>query len=164
MLPTTSVCEESARTQERDRHHLNHGKLARGSKGWSGRATLTCGALACDGQPEYGTTARSHAHSGTLHVMFGKLRHVNMRVAEGEDRGSAKLSRLPFACGSAWKCAGISASVLVARGTISDEYVAKGARKRQHHNNKHLAHAHVRGCVGVYQRPGASTRERRSQR
>ena len=97
---------------------------------------MTCGALACCGQLEYGTAARSHAHSGTLHVIFGKLKHVNMREAEGEDRGSAKLSRLPFACGSAWRCAGMSASVLVVRGTSSDEYVAKGARK---YNSKRTA-------------------------
>jgi hypothetical protein len=136
MLQTTNVCGESERAQERDCHHLSHGKLARGSKGGSGRATLTCGALACCGQLEYGTAARSHAHSGTLHVIFGKLKHVNMREAEGEGRGSVKLSRLPFACGSAWRCAGMSASVVVARGTSSDEYVAKGARK---YNSKRTA-------------------------
>ena len=83
--------------------------------------TLTCGDLACCGQPENGTAARSHDHSGTLHVAFWKLRHLYMLEAEGEDfasgedRGSAELL---FACGSAKRCAGMSASVSVVQKNL----------------------------------------------
>lgn len=108
-----------------------------------------CGSLACCGQPEYGMAARSHAHSGTLHVIFWKVKHLNMREAAGEDLGSVKLSKLPSACGSGWRYAGMIASVLVAQETISNVHIAKGARKQENtamrqqaSGNTGLAHAY----------------------
>ena len=99
----------TAGTQSHQRvHFVIHGKRMQEE---GGRATLTCGAAACCGHPEYGTTiAFSHARSGTLHVALFHLRHLRMHEA-GEHRGPPEI---PSACRLAGKRAGMSASVWVA--------------------------------------------------